>query len=220
VLAQGHASGGASGKAALRIAPQADDSTVALAGDVGVNTATGKLRVHDGTNWNRVVAQTAARIVDGTPLALQNIYNGFADSEYIIDGGDLVEGSVIRIRTRLELSLDADGGSVTVKLLHGGVAGATPGGVILASVVAPSHATEVTEILIDTQVTVRASDAFEASSVTAYKNLGGQLVTFDYQAGTLTTPASDQDLRFSAIFPDSTGPEPTIKVLQFNADIT
>lgn len=107
-------------RSALRIVPQNADPSNNSSGDVFVHTTTGKMRVGDGTKWNRVIGN------DGRVTATEQLA-GSAETAFTgvtIPAGTLIAGSVIRVHASgIGMNDGAGTGTFTLRLRIGGVAG-------------------------------------------------------------------------------------------------
>jgi hypothetical protein len=105
-------------KAALRIVPQdAEPSSSPAAGDASVVGT--KLRLHNGTAWDRAVVQSKASVSDSVS-AVTTANTAFGE-KYTIPANTLQVGSTIRVRAWGRVTATAGGGDYNTSIYIGGV---------------------------------------------------------------------------------------------------
>jgi hypothetical protein len=110
-------------KTALRIVPQDAEASTPVRGDVQVLTD-GKMRVHNGANFDRVVSQAFSAVSASDDLSA-TVETDFAQS-YTIPSSSVIAGTTIRVKVACEVVADSGGGaSSTTRLKIGTVTFAT-----------------------------------------------------------------------------------------------
>jgi hypothetical protein len=141
-------------RAALAILPQDKDPSSASMGDTYVNSVSGRMSVHDGTVWGRIVGKEYSAISASDTVSGSGTQT-FAQT-YTIPAGVLQVGAVLRIKAGGRITSGA-GGAATITLYLG------------ASSVAVSTAATTTDMrfMFDAEFVVRTVHASTGSVAVA-----------------------------------------------------